>query len=172
MPARLPLAAALSACAALLASPALGAGEVERIRRNPDALILDAARVNAGADVIYVSGQLASPLDPAKSMMEVTSLEEMGDTRTQTVSVLGKIKAILEGQGFSMGDVVKLTLFVAADPRTGRMDFAGVNEGFRAFFGTAENPETVARSTFQVAALVGPHFLIEIEAIAARAPGG
>ena len=62
------------------------------------------------------------------------------------------------------------TLFVAADPRTGAMDFAGVNEGFRTFFGTAENPETVARSTFQVAGLVGPHYLIEIEAVAAKAP--
>ena len=34
-----------------------------------------------------------------------------------------------------------------------------------------ENPETVARSAFQVGALVGPYFLIEIEAIAAKKPG-
>jgi enamine deaminase RidA (YjgF/YER057c/UK114 family) len=36
------------------------------------------------------------------------------------------------------------------------------------FFKTADNPSTVARSTFQVAALVAPQFLIEIEAIAAK----
>ena len=69
-----------------------------------------------------------------------------------------------------MTDLVKLSLFVTADPRTGKMDFAGVNEGFRTFFKTADNPTTVARSTFEVAGLVGPQFLIEIEAIAARKP--
>jgi len=166
---RLPLAA-LAACAALLSSSASAEGEVVRIRSNPNALILDAARVNAGADMLYLSGQLPSPLDPAKPMSEVSSIEDMGDTKAQTISTLSRIKTILESEGFTMGDLVKLSLFVAADPRTGSMDFAGVNEGFRAFFGTAENPSTVARSTFQVAGLVGPHYLIEIEAIAAKAP--
>ncbi len=162
--------AALLACAAALPAPAAAEGEVIRIQRNPGAFILEAARVNAGADVIYVSGQLPSPIDPAMPMSEVTSIEQMGDTRTQTISTLAKIRDILATQGFTMGDVVKLTLFVMADPATGEMDFAGVNQGFRQFFGTADNPNTVARSTFEVAGLVGPHYLIEIEAIAARAP--
>ncbi|OYW44784.1 MAG: endonuclease [Sphingomonadales bacterium 32-68-7] len=170
MIARLPLAALLAVGAAALPVQVSAQGEIERIRRNPNALILEAARVNSGADMLYVSGQLPSPLDPAKPMSAVTSLEEMGDTKAQTISTLGKIKEIVESQGFTMGDVIKLTLFVVADPRTGSMDFAGVNEGFRAFFGTAENPNTVARSTFEVAGLVGPHFLIEIEAIAAKSP--
>jgi len=163
-------AAVLLAFAAATAAPATAEGEVIRVKSNPSAFILDAARVNAGADVIYVSGQLPSPIDPALPMSEVTSLEQMGDTRTQTISTLGKIRDILAAQGFGMSDVVKLTLFVAADPSTGSMDFAGVNEGFRQFFGTEENPNTVARSTFEVAGLVGPYFLIEIEAVAARAP--
>ena len=164
-------AAAIAATIAAMPAAARAEGEVVRIKRNPSALILDAARVNAGADTIYVSGQLPSPLDPALPMSEVDSLEDMGNTRAQTISVLGKIRDILATQGFSMSDVVKLTLFVAADPGTGAMDFAGVNEGFRTFFGTPENPETVARSTFQVAGLVGPYYLIEIEAVAAKAPG-
>ena len=167
---RLTVALATLAASAAAASPAAAEGEVIRIQRNPQALILEAARVNAGADTIYVSGQLPSPLDPAMPMSAVTSIEQMGDTRQQTISTLAKIQDILATQGFTMADVVKLTLFVAADPRTGTMDFAGVNAGFREFFGTAENPGTVARSTFQVAALVGPYFLIEIEAIAARPP--
>ena len=171
MPARYLLASAIAASLAAIPVAARAEGEVVRIKRNPAALILDAARVNAGADVIYVSGQLPSPLDPAMPMSEVDSLEDMGNTRAQTISVLGKIRDILATQGFSMSDVVKLTLFVAADPSTGAMDFAGVNEGFRTFFGTAENPQTVARSTFQVAGLVGPHYLIEIEAVAAKSPG-
>jgi 2-iminobutanoate/2-iminopropanoate deaminase len=170
MTARSLLAAAIAASVAATPAMVAAQGEVVRIKRNPSALILDAARVNAGADVIYVSGQLPSPLDPAMPMSAVDSLDDMGDTRAQTISVLGKIRDILATQGFAMADVVKLTLFVAADPRTGEMDFAGVNEGFRTFFGTAENPQTVARSTFEVAGLVGPHYLIEIEAIAAKAP--
>jgi len=163
-------AAAATLIGSLAAIPAAAEGEVIRIQRNPDAIILEAARVNAGADTIYVSGQLPSPLDPAMPMSEVTSLEQMGDTRAQTISTLAKIADVLAVEGFTMGDVVKLTLFVVADPATGQMDFAGVNAGFREFFGTEENPLTTARSTFQVAALVGPHFLIEIDAIAARPP--
>ncbi len=58
-----------------------------------------------------------------------------------------------------------------ADPKLGgKMDFAGFNAGYKEFFGTAENPNLVARSTVQVAGLAGPNFLIEIEAIAAKVP--
>ena len=158
------------AAAAALAMASGAQAQVTRIKSNPQALILDAAKVSAGSDVLYISGQLPSPVNPAMKMADVKSIEDMGDTKAQTISVLGKIKAILAAQGFAMSDLVKLSLFVVADPRTGKMDFAGANEGFKTFFGTAENPTTVARSTFQVAALVGPHFLIEIEAIAAKAP--
>lgn len=161
---------ALSSSMVCLPSPAFAQGEVVRLKRNPAAIILEAARVNAGADVVHVSGQLASPIDAAMAMSAVTSWEDLGDTEAQTMSVLGKIEEILATQGFTMADVVKLNVFIAADPRTGAMDFAGMNAGFRAYFGTESNPETTARSTFQVAALVGPHFLIEIDATAARAP--
>jgi enamine deaminase RidA (YjgF/YER057c/UK114 family) len=160
--------ATLTATALLPA--AAQADTVTRIKSNPQAIILDAARVSAGTELLFVSGQLPSPVDPAKPMAEVKSVEEMGDTKTQTISALGKIKKILESQGYMMSDTIKLSLFLAPDPRTGRMDFAGANEGFKTFFGTPENPNTVARSTFQVAALVGPYYLIEIEAIAAKQP--
>jgi 2-iminobutanoate/2-iminopropanoate deaminase len=162
--------AALLSAALLAALPATAHAQVVRIQSNPQALILDAAKVRAGSDTLYISGQLPGPVDPAKTMADVKSFEDLGDTKTQTISTLNKIKAILESQGFALSDLVKLSLFVAADPRLGKMDFAGANEGFRQFFKSPMNPETVARSTFQVAALVGPYFLIEIEAIAAKAP--
>ncbi|MFC3102190.1 Rid family hydrolase [Altererythrobacter lauratis] len=165
------LFAAISLAVALPA-PALAQGEITRIKRNPAAIILEAARVNAGADVMYVSGQLPTPLDPAMPMSEVTSLDQMGDTRQQTISTLARIEDVLATEGFTMADVVKLNVFVKADPRIGAMDFAGMNAGFREFFGTEANPNTTARSTFEVAGLVGPYFLIEIDAIAARAPQG
>lgn len=164
-------AAVLLPAAAQAQSKPAPAQTVTRIKTNPQAIILDAAKVSAGADMLYVSGQLASPVDPSKSMADVKSIEDLGDTKTQTLSVLGKIKQILESQGYKMSDTVKLTLFIASDPKLGKMDFAGANEGFKAFFNTPENPVTVARSTFQVAALVGPHYLIEIEAIAAKRAG-
>lgn len=149
-----------------LATPAQA--QVTRVQSNPQALILDGADVKAGTDLFYLSGQLASPIDPAKTFADVKSIEDLGDTKTQTISALKRIKEILAGRGYSMGDVIKMTLFVVADPKLGKMDFAGVNEGFKQFFKTAENPVTVARSTFQVSALAGPYFLIEIEAIAAK----
>jgi enamine deaminase RidA (YjgF/YER057c/UK114 family) len=45
-----------------------------------------------------------------------------------------------------------------------------MNEVFRTFFGTAEQPNRPTRSTIQIAALGRPGMLVEIEAIAAEAP--
>ncbi len=154
----------------MLTAVAPAEAQITRITSNPSALILEAAKVSAGADMLFISGQLPAPLDPSKPYSEVKSLDEMGDSKTQTISTLNKIKVILEKQGYTMSDLVKLSLFIAPDPRLGKLDFAGVNEGFKMFFKTQDNPETVARSAFQVAALVGPYFLIEIEAIAAKKP--
>jgi enamine deaminase RidA (YjgF/YER057c/UK114 family) len=155
---------------ALLAAPASAAG-IERFKApgTAPALILQGVSVPAGSDLLFLSGQLASPIDPKLPMSPSVTMEQLGDTKTQTISTLGKIKAALEAHGYKMSDVIKLTVFVAADPKLGKMDFAGMNEGFTQYFGTAENPNTVARSAFQVAALAGPAFLVEIEATAAKA---
>ena len=102
------------------------------------------------------------------AMMAMTPAD-YGDTKTQTVSVLTKIKAALADHGYTMADIVKLTVFVAGDAaHNGRMDFDGMNAGFKQFFGTPDNPGTVARSTVQVSALAAPGFLVEIEATAAK----
>jgi len=150
--------------------PITAQAQVTRINRNPNALILEGAKVAAGTEMIFLSGQLAAPLDPKKVMTPTTPMtpDDFGDTKTQTISTLNKIKDVLATQGYTMADVIKLTLFIAADPKTGKMDFAGANAGYKEFFGTKENPNLVARSTFQVANLVAPQFLIEIEAIAAK----
>lgn len=158
----LPVALALAGMG--LAAPATA--QVTKYQSNPASPILDGAEVKAGTDLFFLSGQLASPIDPTKK--EIKGFEDLGDTKTQTISALTKIKALLESKGYTLGDLVKLTLFVAGDPKTGKLDFAGANAGFLQFFKTAENPTTVARSTFQVAALAGPYFLIEIEGIAAK----
>jgi enamine deaminase RidA (YjgF/YER057c/UK114 family) len=150
----------------LCAAPAMA--QVTKYQTNPGALILDGAEVKAGTDLFFLSGQLAAPLDPKKSYADLKSFDDLGDTKTQTISTLTKIKALLESKGYTMADLVKLTLFIAPDPKLGKLDFAGANEGFKQFFKTTDNPTTVARSAFQVAALAGPYFLIEIEGIAAK----
>lgn len=157
------------AAAAMLATPA-SAQIVRHANPGPGpSLILQSVTIPAGAETLVLSGQLAAPIDPSKP---VTGVESFGDTRTQTISIFMKIKAILAEHGYTMADVYKLTVFVAADPKRsdGKMDFAGMNDGFKQFFGSADNPNTVARSTVQVAALAGPNYLVEIEATAARMP--
>jgi 2-iminobutanoate/2-iminopropanoate deaminase len=163
-----PIRAAILAAAAF-AAPA-GAQSVEKHANTPAGLILQSVTVKPGATTLYLSGQLAAPIDPASKVSATQlTMADFGDTKTQTISVLNKIKAILKQRGYAMSDIIKLTVFVAGDPKLGgKMDFAGMNEGFKQFFGTAENPGTVARSTVQVAALAGPAFLVEIEATAAK----
>lgn len=159
---------AKSVVLALLASgfgSPCSAAEIIRHNNPPPAIILGSVTLPSGAEIVLVSGQLAAPIDPGKT----DSIEAYGDTKTQTISVLNKIKIMLARQGYAMSDIVKLTVFVAGDPKLGgKMDFAGFNDGYKLFFGTAENPNLVTRSTVQVAALAGPSFLIEIEAIAAK----
>ncbi len=165
-----PLATALLLAAAL---PAVAhAKPIERYKApDPSAIILQGAELPAGSSILFLSGQVPSPLDPAKPMSSVTAAD-FGDTKTQTISVLTKMQQILEAHGYKMSDLVKLTVFVVGDPKLGgKMDFGGMNAGFKQFFGTADNPNTVARSAMQVVALAGP-FQVEIEGIAAKAPAG
>ena len=147
--------------ATLAALPA-HAASVTRYTNPAPAIILQSVEVPAGTKTLYLSGQLASPVDPTKPT-------EWGDTKTQTISIMNKIKTILESHGYKMSDLIKMTIFAAGDPKLGgKMDFPALNEGFKMFFGTAENPNTVARSTVQVAALASPSALIEIEVTAAK----
>lgn len=158
-----------AALAALLSAPALAKpAPVDRLTTSmPDGkpgLILKGVIVPTGYETFYLSGQLPDPIDPAKS----ATMDDFGDTKTQTVSTLNKIKAILASKGYAMTDVIKMQAFLAADPKLGKIDFAGFNAGFKEFFGSADNANTVARSTFQVANLVAPMFLVELEVTAVK----
>lgn len=171
-----PLFVGLTAAAMIAAaSPAVPKSKppaIERRSASPTAPILQSAAIKPGAQLLFLSGQLANPLpDSAGKKPAELTMADYGDTKTQTISVLEKIKGLLAAQGYTMGDVFKMTVFVAGDPKLGgKMDFAGMNEGFRQYFLTPDNPVTVARSTVQVAALAGPNFLVEIEVIAAKNP--
>ena len=151
----------------------LGAGapaasaEPDSIQRNipPEAAIAATVSLPADARIIYVSGQVPDAVNTAAPQ---GSVERYGDTEAQTRSVLAKVEKLLVARGLGMGDVVMMRVFLVAPPGQPRMDFAAMMRGYRAFFGTAQQPSKPARSTMQVAGLVDPGFLVEIEVTAAR----
>ena len=120
--------------------------------------------VPGGATTYYLSGMVAPVSNPSAPK---DSIEAYGDTKTQTVGVLNKIKGILEGLGLGMGDVVKMQVFLVNDARS-PMDFKGFMDGYTQFFG-GDQPNLPARSVVGVAALANPGFLVEIEVIAVAA---
>jgi enamine deaminase RidA (YjgF/YER057c/UK114 family) len=125
--------------------------------------IAQAVEVKGNVTTYYVSGQVP-PV--ASKDADPQSVAAYGDTRTQTVGVLTRIKGILEGFGLSMADVVKMQVFLvhnAAAP----MDFKAFMEGYTQFFGGSQ-PNLPARSVLGVASLANPGFLVEIEVIAVK----
>lgn len=127
--------------------------------------IATSVRVFPGSELVYVSGtvpEVANPAAPAGSVAR------FGDTEAQTRSVLNKIRNALTQHNMSMGDVVMMRVFLTAPPGQQAMDFAGMMRAYREQFGTAEQPNRPARSTMQVAGLVDPGWLVEIEVTAAR----
>jgi enamine deaminase RidA (YjgF/YER057c/UK114 family) len=125
--------------------------------------IAQAVQVSGNATTYYVSGQVPPVISKEA---DPSSPQAYGDTKTQTVGVLNKIKGILEGLGLGMPDVVKMQVFLVHDART-PMDFKAFMEGYTQFFGGSQ-PNLPARSVVGVAALADPGFLVEIEVIAAK----
>ena len=152
------------AVAALCVAAAPSFAQVKHIQSTTPGGI--ATAVWAG-DVLYVSGQLASPQTPADNAAGKPAV--WGNTQAQTENALGKIETILKEQGLTMGDIVMMRVFMVADPAMGnKLDFAGMNAAYNKVFGTATQPNKPARTTVQVAALVNAGPLLEIEVQAAR----
>ena len=89
----------------------------------------------------------------------------------QTRSTFANFRATLEGEGWSMSDIVQVRAFALAG-EDGQLDFDGFNSAYREFFDTEENPMKPVRSFVQVEALVVPGWLVEIEIRAAKMPEG
>ncbi|CDG83693.1 RidA family protein [Janthinobacterium agaricidamnosum] len=159
----------LLALAALqLATPV----QAEEIRRTgvpgSNFPISTAVSVPAAAHLVFFSGNLA---DIANPQAPKGSFEAYGDTYTQTISILKKFEKLLAAEGMTLGDVVKVNVFLAGDPKLeGKMDFKGLNEAYMQYFGSAAQPNKPVRTALQVAALPMPGGLIEIEMSAAKMP--
>ena len=126
-------------------------------RSNPDTVAApmgtysQAVRVEAGDAVwIHVSGQIA--IDAGGNLVGP------GDLRAQTRQVFENLKAILEANGATFADAVKIGTYL-----TTLDDLAGMRE-VRSEYLTAEPPASTA---VQVVALVVPEALIEIDLVAA-----
>jgi enamine deaminase RidA (YjgF/YER057c/UK114 family) len=132
----------------------------------PTGAISQAVKVPRGSETLYVSGITPPPLNagaPAGTPVE------FGDTKTQTLGIFRRMEEILKAQGYGFGDVVMMRVYLTGDPaKGGRMDFAGMMEAYSQYFGTAAQPNKPARATVQVAALVAPGMLAEIEVQAAK----
>ena len=135
-------------------------------RVGPDTSPISASvEVPAGSRLVYVSGTVP---DAVKFDVPAGSVERFGDTEAQTRSILAKIEKQLQQHGLAMTDVVMMRVFLVAPPGQQRMDFQGMMRGYSAYFGTPKQPNKPARSTMQVAGLVDPGWLVEIEVTAAQ----
>jgi enamine deaminase RidA (YjgF/YER057c/UK114 family) len=160
------LALCMSMAVQGLATPCRAADVVRTPLLGSDFPISAAVTVPAGSDTVFVSGALASPIDKNGPK---DARSNYGDTETQTFSALTNIKATLARLGLGIGDIVKMTVFLAGDPENaGRMDFLGMMKSYRKFFGTPDQPNLPSRSAIQVAGLAAPWALVEIEVIAAK----
>jgi 2-iminobutanoate/2-iminopropanoate deaminase len=100
------------------------------------------------ADFLFVSGQ--GPLDPT------TRKTVAGDIESHTKQTIENVKAILTAAEMTLGNVVKVSVFLK-DMR----DFKRMNQVYSSYF--TLNPP--ARTTVQ-AQLPMPDWLIEIDAVA------
>ena len=125
-------------------------------RSNPDTVATpmgtysQAVRVETGEAVwIHISGQIAIDREG--------NLVGPSDVRAQTRQVFENLKAILEANGATFADAVKIGTYL-----TTLDDLAGMRE-VRSEYLTAEPPASTA---VQVVALVVPEALIEIDLVA------
>jgi len=125
-------------------------------RSNPDTVAApmgtysQAVRVETGDAVwIHISGQIAIDTEG--------NLVGPGDVRAQTRQVFENLKAILEANGATFTDAVKIGTYL-----TTLDDLAGMRE-VRSEYLTGKPPASTA---VQVVALVVPEALIEIDLVA------
>ena len=151
--------------AGLLVMAGVAAAQPLPVRMGPaQSPIATSVRVPAGSHLVYVSGTVPDAVNPNAP---AGSVERFGDTAAQTRSILDKIEKVLAQQGMGLGDVVMMRVFLVAPPGQEAMDFAGMMKAYSERFATAAQPNKPARSTMEVAGLVDPGWLVEIEVTAA-----
>ncbi|WP_321833719.1 RidA family protein [Pseudomonas kulmbachensis] len=154
-----------SLLAGLMASQVNAAEVIRHKLPNSDFPISLAVEIPPGVTLVNLSGVVPPVAD---SKADPKTLSAYGNTEVQTVNVLKNIEATLKNLGLTMGDVIKMQVYLVGTPETGKMDFTGFMKGYTQFFGTKDQPKLPTRSAFQVAGLANPNYLVEIEVTAAR----
>jgi enamine deaminase RidA (YjgF/YER057c/UK114 family) len=132
-------------------------------------MISSAVVVPAGYETIYLAG-MTGTLPVPEGAPAGTPGPESGNTETQAVRALDKIKDTLAEQHLTLADVVMMHAYLSPDPAMGgRSDFAGWTAAYTKYFGTAQQPNKPSRTTVTVT-LGTPQTRIEIEVIAVRKP--
>ena len=150
-------AAPAPAATSVSAGDVVGEGMIER--KGEGRHFYTTIKIPPGAETLYLSGS------GARQQADGT----WGDMEQQTIDTFTRFKETLEAEGWSMSDIVQVRAFAVAG-EYGLLDFDGFNRGYRQFFGTEENPMKPVRSFVQIAGLVVPGWLVEIEIRAARMP--
>jgi enamine deaminase RidA (YjgF/YER057c/UK114 family) len=121
----------------------------------------------AGVATLYVSSLVPEPADPAQPK---DSRAYFGDTQVQTEGLLRRVKALLELRGYSLRDVVKVNVYLVADPTKGNQpDGDGFSAAYAKSFGTAEVPNLPARTRIGVVPFPNPAWLVSLDVVAAKA---
>ena len=105
--------------------------------------------IRAG-DMLFISGQVARPLEGGKTLVGANEYE-------QATQIFTRIRRICEGAGGSLADVVKITIFMV-NIKNNTEVWRARRECFSGDF--------PASTLVEVRSLAGPETLVEIEAVA------
>ncbi|MBC7921623.1 MAG: hypothetical protein H7Z75_11120 [Ferruginibacter sp.] len=160
----LPIGGLVGALLSCSRPPAASLTEKVRYFGNPSSAISSAVVVPAHARYFWSSGITSPVLDTTAAD---GSREKHGDTKSQSIGILKRLRENLAAQGLTLKEVTYLRVYVAPDKfNNNQIDFKGWFDAYAQFFGTAENPTKPSRSTLGVASLVSADKLIEIELVA------
>ncbi len=127
-------------------------------------IISSNAVIPEGKKMLWTSGTTAGLAD---TVANPGTPERFGNTKTQALNILSRLKKDLESKGLSMKDVLMLRVYISPDKWQNNLyDYKGWNEAYAQFFNNKENPTKPIRSTIGVAGLVNPDKFIEIELVA------
>jgi len=112
-----------------------------------------AIEIGSASTLLFIGGQNA--------VDQNGKVVGQGNFSEQSKQSLSNMKTILENAGYSIGNVIKWTIYYVQgnDPRLGF-------KAFQEIFGIPEVPPTI--TVIQVAGLASPDCLIEVDAIAAK----
>ena len=138
----------------------LGPAQADIVRHSAGGFpISSAVVIPSDATTYYLSGVVPPKLEDGSFGK---------DTEEQTINIFKAIEQQLKQYGLGLGDIVKMQVYLVAPPGADAMDFDGFMKGYRQFFATPEQPNTPARSAFEVKGLALPEWFIEVEVIAAK----